>query len=83
MPVAVRLVEALTLITIMGMILCIGLSVVMAQHTISMIVTFLQPAANIANVALIVTEKILVSILLGLLALTNVVLKALSATGIA
>ncbi|KAH8252334.1 hypothetical protein KR038_006905 [Drosophila bunnanda] len=78
MPVAVKLVEALTLITIMGMIICIGLSVVMAQHTISML-----PAADIANVALCVTEKILVSILLGLLALTNVVLKALSATGIA
>ncbi|XP_017018835.1 uncharacterized protein [Drosophila kikkawai] len=79
MPVAVKLVEALTLVTIMGVILCIGLSVVMAQHTISMIVTFLQPAANIANVALVVTEKILVSMLLGILTLTNVVLKALAA----
>ncbi|KAH8308909.1 hypothetical protein KR059_003214 [Drosophila kikkawai] len=79
MPVAVKLVEALTLVTIMGVILCIGLSVIMAQHTISMIVTFLQPAANIANVALVVTEKILVSMLLGVLTLTNVVLKALAA----
>ncbi|KAH8253095.1 hypothetical protein KR032_003593 [Drosophila birchii] len=80
MLVAVKIIEALTLITIMGMILCIGLSVVMAKHTISVLVTFIEPAANIANVALMLTEKILVSLLLGLLTLTNVVVKALSAT---
>ncbi|KAH8290862.1 hypothetical protein KR054_006568 [Drosophila jambulina] len=83
MPVAVKLIEALTLITVMGMILCIGLSVVMAQHSLTIIITFMQPAANIANVALIVTEKILVSLLLGILTLTNSVVKALEATGMA
>nr|NP_001286698.1 uncharacterized protein Dmel_CG34204, isoform B [Drosophila melanogaster]AHN56493.1 uncharacterized protein Dmel_CG34204, isoform B [Drosophila melanogaster] len=42
MPVAVRLVEVLTLITIMGLITCIGLSVILAQKTLSMTITFLE-----------------------------------------
>ncbi|EDV37072.1 uncharacterized protein Dana_GF13271 [Drosophila ananassae] len=83
MPVAVRLVEALTLITIMGLITCIGLSVILTQHTISLAVTFLEPAANIVDMALLVTEKILVSALLVVLRLTNTVGNALQAAGMA
>eukprot|EP00099_Drosophila_melanogaster_P001760 NP_001097401.1 uncharacterized protein Dmel_CG34204, isoform A [Drosophila melanogaster] len=83
MPVAVRLVEVLTLITIMGLITCIGLSVILAQKTLSMTITFLEPAANIANMVLVVTEKILVSSLLCVLSLTNAVGNALHVAGIA
>ncbi|XP_017044958.1 uncharacterized protein LOC108090683 [Drosophila ficusphila] len=83
MPVAVRLVEALTLITIMGLITCIGLSVILAQKSLSLTITFIEPAANIANMALILTEKVLVSLLLCVLRLTNVVGNALQAAGIA
>ncbi|XP_016928305.1 uncharacterized protein [Drosophila suzukii] len=83
MPVAVRLVETLTLITIMGLITCIGLSVILAQKTLSMTITFLEPAANIANMVLILTEKVLVSSLLCVLGLTNIVGNALQGAGIA
>ncbi|EDW56689.1 uncharacterized protein LOC6615442 [Drosophila sechellia] len=83
MPVAVRLVEVLTLITIMGMIACIGLSVILAQKTLSMTITFLEPATNIADMVLVVTEKILVSSLLCVLSLTNAVGNALHVAGIA
>ncbi|KAH8305984.1 hypothetical protein KR018_008252 [Drosophila ironensis] len=83
MPVAVRLVEALALITIMGLVTCIGLCVVMAQHTLTMALTFLEPAADIANLVLIMTEKILVSSLLCLLSVTSSVTSALHAVGMA
>ncbi|XP_017077667.1 uncharacterized protein LOC108112350 [Drosophila eugracilis] len=83
MPVAVRLMEVLTLITIMGLITCIGLSVILAQKTLSITITFLEPAANIADFILVLTEKVLVSSLFCVLKLTNVVVNALHMSGIA
>ncbi|KAH8401803.1 hypothetical protein KR009_007924 [Drosophila setifemur] len=83
MPVAVRLVEALALITVMGLITSIGLSVILTQHTIRLTASFLEPAAKIADFVLMLTEKVLVSALLCVLRLTNVVGSALNAAGMA
>lgn len=42
MPVAVRLVEALALVTLMAMITCVSLGVVLAQRTLSLTITFIE-----------------------------------------
>lgn len=58
MPVAVRLVEALTLITIMGLITCIGLSVILTQHTISLAVTFIEVTSQLTVVLIISSKRV-------------------------
>ncbi|XP_033247948.1 uncharacterized protein LOC117188344 [Drosophila miranda] len=83
MAVAVRLVEALTLVTILGLIICLSLTVILAQRSISLIMTFLEPAANIAQFGLHVIEKILVYGLLSILRFVNTVAKTLRITGLA
>ncbi|XP_068144633.1 uncharacterized protein [Drosophila tropicalis] len=42
MPVAVRLIEALALITVMGLITCVSLSVIVAQRTINVAISCIQ-----------------------------------------
>lgn len=42
MPVAVRLVEALALVTLMAMITCVSLGVVLAQRALSLTITFIE-----------------------------------------
>ncbi|XP_022222987.1 uncharacterized protein LOC111074496 [Drosophila obscura] len=83
MAVAVRLVEALTLITIMGLITCLSLSVSLAERAISVIMVFLQPAAYIVQFGLLFVEKILVYALLCILGFVNTVAKTLRVTGLA
>ncbi|BFG03665.1 uncharacterized protein DMAD_02864 [Drosophila madeirensis] len=83
MTVAVRLVEALTLITIMGLITCLSLSVILAERAISVIMTFLGPAASIVQFGLLFIEKILVYALLSILGFVNTVITTLRVTGLA
>ncbi|XP_030375664.1 uncharacterized protein LOC115624952 [Scaptodrosophila lebanonensis] len=83
MPVAVRLVEALTLITIMALIACVSLTVIVAQRTIFIAVTLLEPAVTIANILLIMTEKVLVGALLCMVTMINTVSNAIHSTGVA
>ncbi|EDW74900.1 uncharacterized protein Dwil_GK15927 [Drosophila willistoni] len=83
MPVAVRLIEALALITVMGLITCVSLSVIVAQRTINVAISCIQPAANIASVFLLMTEKVLVGALNCVVGMINVVSNALHGTGVA
>ncbi|KAH8300342.1 hypothetical protein KR044_013253 [Drosophila immigrans] len=83
MPVAVRLVEALALVTLMALITCVSLGVVIAQRTLSLTITFIEPAANILDMLLIMTEKMLVGALVCTVTLINTVSSALHMIGIA
>ncbi|ALC40947.1 CG34204 [Drosophila busckii] len=83
MPVAIRMVEALALVTLMALITFVSLGVVIAQRTVSLAVTFIEPAANILDGVLIVTERMLVGTLVGVSALVNAVSIALHTAGIA
>lgn len=42
MPVAVHLVEALALVTLMGMITCVSLGVVVAHQTLNLTILFIE-----------------------------------------
>ncbi|XP_023173530.1 uncharacterized protein LOC111601257 [Drosophila hydei] len=83
MPVAVRLVEALAIVTLMALITCVSLCVVIAQHSLSLVVTFIEPAANILDVVLLMAEKLLVGALVCSATLINTVCCALHVIGFA
>ncbi|SPP75418.1 uncharacterized protein LOC117586729 [Drosophila guanche] len=83
MAVAVRLVEVLTLITILGLITCLSLTVTLAERAISLIMTFLGPAASMVQFGLLFIEKILVYALLSILGFVKTVIATLRVTGLA
>ncbi|KRF79674.1 uncharacterized protein [Drosophila virilis] len=83
MPVAVRLVEALAIVTLMALITCVSLGVVIAQRTLSLTITFIEPAANILDVVLIMAEKMFIGALVSTVALINTVCGALHMIGFA
>ncbi|XP_032591058.1 uncharacterized protein LOC116805093 [Drosophila grimshawi] len=83
MPVAVRLVEALAIVTLMAIITCVSLGVVIAQRALSLTINFIEPAANILDMLLIITEKMLVGALAFTVTLINIVSNGLHMIGIA
>ncbi|TDG42723.1 hypothetical protein AWZ03_010861 [Drosophila navojoa] len=67
----------------MALITCVSLCVVIAQQSLSLAITFIEPAANILDVVLIMAEKLLVGALVFSVTLINTVCCALHMIGIA
>jgi len=73
MPVAVRLVEALALITVLGILTGFSIFVVLAQRTVTIAFALLNPLTQFVSMALSASEKILVNILTAIINLTRII----------
>ncbi|XP_073840542.1 uncharacterized protein [Musca autumnalis] len=71
MPVAVRLVEVLTLVTLLGILTAFSMFVVLAQRLVFILLLLLTPLTYGIQILLRISEKILVTSLSGLLSVTN------------
>ncbi|XP_005179916.2 uncharacterized protein LOC101895469 [Musca domestica] len=71
MPVAVRLVEVLTLVTLLGILTGFSIFIVIAQRLVFLLLLLLTPLTFVIHCLLSISEKILVGSLTGLLSVTN------------
>ncbi|XP_061388147.1 uncharacterized protein LOC133323209 [Musca vetustissima] len=71
MPVAVRLVEVLTLVTLLGILTGFSIFIVVAQRLIFLLLLLITPLTYVIHSMLCLSEKILVVTLTGLLSVTN------------